>query len=252
MRVILPARQSYVFFVGILTVVAGLIVFMPDGSYLLPQGAWIKDSLIRMAIDGVFVVLSGVAGWFYWTSIGSSGLDGQPQKTRSKVATALLWGFFLGGIWILLDLIFSPLHYLGSVPHPPLLTALLGAFVVGGFFELLFRLVIIGAGMWLINRRDGNEEKNSKRAWFWLWTFLAALLSLFVWLPSRSRQFGLSSVFELPIPLVIHFVFYYGVLGMVAAKMLFKHGFWVAVGTHGTALLFWDVVWGQVWWRCLF
>ena len=194
-------------------------------------------------------------GWGVCRAFRSGGDEEEAEAQGFRLGVAATVGFFLGAVWIASDLLFSRLHYLGSIPHPPLKTALLGSFVGGGVQELAFRLVFLGGGMWVLTRKDyirGFDETKKQVVLFWGLAMGAALLSFAVYLPVRSAQFGLSSVFELPLALWLHLLVFYGVLGLVMAILIKRHGFWTALGAHCAALVLWDVLWGQVWWSCLF
>lgn len=255
MRLLLPTQRSCVLFVGVLAVTAGLIVFLPHGALTLPTYVLASGALVRALLSVLVLVGLGFMSWGVCRVHRSRKDEEETAAQGFRAGVAVTSGFLLGAVWIVADLMFSRLHYLGSIPHPPLSTALLGSLVGCGFQETAFRLVFLGGGTWVLTRNAnvrGEDKREQQTLLFWGLAIVAALLSCAVYLPTRSAQYGISSVFDLPPALWVHFLVFYGVLGLAMAMLLKRYGFWTAVGAHCAGLVLWDVVWGQVWWSCLF
>jgi len=256
MRLSVPTQKLFVFAVGLLSVVTGLLVFLPGDLRLFPIPVSIISPSLQVGVYlGIWVIL-GVAGWFVCGYEGFAHEGFLHSKGLSRVRVLLITGLCLGAILIFLDLLFSELHFHGSVPHPPLISAIPTAFVESGIQEVLFRLVIMGGGMGILESfvypKGTKWSKKSKKLLFWALAVFSIILSLSVLLPVRAAEFGYGSVEEMVWPPFFQFVIFYTLIGITGAAVWSKYGFFPAWAVHFIALLVWDGIWGIVWWSCVF
>ena len=89
-----------------------------------------------------------------------------------------------------------------------------------------------------------------KRRWqnqiFWVIAILSALTFALGHIPAVMILFGLNSVNEIPIVLMIEIIFLNGVVSLFAAYYFRKFGFLAAVSIHFWTDVIWHVVWGLV------
>ncbi len=250
MRFSVPYRTAYLICIGFLVLASGLLVLMEGGSRIFPTGIWVTTSSRRIILDVVITLTAGGTGWLVCSFYGFGSFATQDSKKplRSILFTASATGAITGILLISLDLILSNLHYRGSMPHPPPATALLSTPIASGVHELLFRLIFLGGGCAVLQKTGISVGKSS----FWFLAFLSVVSAFFLFIPFHGAEYGIENISDVPAILIFHYFLFYALTGLVCAAMFYRHGFFAAWGTHFTALFVWDVLWGQVWWRCLF
>lgn len=257
MRLSVSSQKLFVFAVGLLAVVTGLLVFLPGDLRLFPIPISVLSPSLQVVFYlGIWVIL-GVSGWFVCGYDGFSHNHFLQSKGLSGVRVLLIIGLCLGVVLIFLDLVFSKLHYRGSVPHPPLISAVPTAFVESGIQEVLFRLVIMGGGMGILETfvySKGTIEcsEKSKKMAFWALALFSIFLSLLLLLPVRAAEFGYGSVEEMVWPPFFQYVIFYTLIGITCAAVWSKYDIVAAWAVHFIALLVWDGIWGIFWWTCVF
>lgn len=89
------------------------------------------------------------------------------------------------------------------------------------------------------------KEQIIKRV-FWPLAGISGVVYVFSYLPNLIYSYGVESLFNLPVPLLIQLLLMYGSLGMLAAWQYRRQGFLAAVQVHFWAALFWHIGWGGI------
>ncbi len=247
----------FVFAVGLLAVVTGLLVFLPGDLRVFPVSVLGLNSSLQVGVYFGILVVLGVAGWFVCGYEGFSHGSLLQSKDSSQVRVLFITGLCLGALLIFLDLVFSRLHVRGSVPHPPLVSTVPTAFVESGMQEVLFRLVIMGGGIrflesFVYHKDTGKRSEESEKWGFWALAGFSIFLSLWALLPARAAEFGYGSVKEMTWVPFFQFIIFYTLIGITGAAIWWKYSFLAAWAVHFIALIVWDGIWGIVWWSCVF
>lgn len=239
-------RSVKAFVVLLLTaaILAGVAVFLPQGSMLptdrLPapryQLALMNAGAILFVYGGLGLLGLITARRLGWAEVWHPDATHQDRWVRPA-----LWGFVLGVVFIVTDSVIGALHSLGPLPHPPFPTSVVASAVAAISEEVLFRLFLVPVGVWLLSKViHGGRERS---AVFWSVAVFSALAFAAGHLPSVAVVYGIE-LEALPPILIGELLFLNGILSLVAAQQLRRHGLLAAVGVHWWTDVIWHVVWG--------
>ncbi len=245
-----PDWKLYVFLVLILTVLAAVNVFLPQGDYIpgmpeqeLPAPRWVLG-LVNAATMLVIYGGLGFLGLILARKLGFAGLLDSEASPRQRYLTPMLIGILIGLFIILCDEVISGFHSLGPLPHPPFPTSLVASATAAIGEEIIFRLFFISFWVWLVSKvlLKGKWQNGI----FWIVTLLSALAFGAGHLPSVMIFFRMESLAEIPPMLLGELFLLNGVVSVFAAWYFRKYGFLTAVGIHFWADMVWHVLWGLV------
>lgn len=240
-----PSWQLYAILVGILAFSAALSPLLPqnNGQPASPIPPW----QLALASAGLMLVLYGglgAIGLKLTARLGWPDLMNPAISWRQRVGYPALSGLVIGVIFIMADALFSRLHPLGPMPHPPFPTSILASISAGIGEEILFRLFLISFWTWLISvwLLKGRYTNMT----FWIITGMSALAFAAAHLPSFFFLTGAQTITDLPPALLVEIFALNGLLSLAAAWWMRKAGFLAAVGVHFWADIIWHVIWGLV------
>jgi len=243
-----------------LIMISGLSLLTGFNSYIAGGNQFITNSLplpglLQIVLNMLIVLfLYGILG-LYGIKIGREfnlpGIWPDQYPGFSYWLEPFLIGFILTLLYIFLDLSFAPLHNLGYLPQPELPEAFLIVVISAVSGELLFRLFLIPFGAYLIVllwRKFGGIGLAAKeriiRRIFWPLAGFSGLVYVFSYLPNLIYAYGVESLSNIPVLLLVQLLLMYGSLGMLTAWQYRRHGFLAAVQVHFWAALFWHIGWG--------
>jgi len=147
--------------IGLMTLyglLAALSIFLPQDSFgaAMPANQMpAAPALVALANAGIVLIVYGGLGFVglllarklalpeIWDSAGSN---------RGRFFIPALIGLGLGMVFIIADLIFSPINGIGRLNHPPFPTAIVASISAGIGEETMFRLFFISFWTWLVAR----------------------------------------------------------------------------------------------------
>ena len=175
-----------------------------------------------------------------------SAILSEPQTTqtpsdclRPNICSVILSTKFCisGVLFILIELIFSKYFTIGALPHPEFPHSIIASLSAGIGEELIFRLFFISFWVWLISHI--LLKKKWQNQIFWIISAFSALAFAFGHMPSIMILFNLSTLDEIPTPLLSEIIILNSLVSLPAAYYFRKYGFLAAVGIH-----FWtDIIW---------
>ncbi len=242
------SMRIYFGLIILLALLSGIYVFLPQGDFLPPgAGTELPASKPVIAFVNVLVSLAlygglAFAGLQLAKKLGFAEIWDSNITNKQRFFVPAISGIGLGLFFILADVIITPLHGLGHIPHPPFPTSLLASTIAGIGEEVLFRLFFVSFWLWLLS---GILLKYKwKTQIFWLVTCLSALVFSMGHAPSAMMIFGFESLGEIPAPLLFEICLLNGTLSFFAAYFLKEYGFLAAVGVHFWTDIIWHVIWG--------
>lgn len=231
----------------LLTILATVNIFLPQGSFLPAfQEKNLPSKPIMALVNGcIILVLYGCLGFIgliVSKKIGFADIWDQEVSNKQRFLIPAIVGIGIGTFLILTDLFLSRFHELGPLPHPPFPTSLIASATAGIGEEVIFRLFFISFWVWLISHiiLKGRWQKQI----FWIVTIVSAILFAFGHIPSVMILFRLNSVSQMPLALMIEIILLNGVISLFAAYFFKKYGFLAAVGIHFWTDIIWHVIWG--------
>lgn len=157
-------------------------------------------------------------------------------------------GIVIGAGFVVVDLVLTPMHGLGPLPHPPFPQSLFASLAAGIGEEVIFRLFFMGLWVWLLDRLIFRGRGRS--GLFWAVAVASALVFALGHLPALltllGREITPEAVAALPPALLAEVVILNGALSLVAARALRDHGIVAAAGIHFWTDVVWHVVWGPL------
>jgi hypothetical protein len=154
MRELAPSLKIYVILVITLALLAAINVFLPQNGFLPLQELPAPKPVLALVNAAVMLILYGglgLIGLKLAHKLGFADLWDANVTNRERFVIPAVIGVGIGILFIIADAVLSPFHTLGPFPHPPFPTSLVASAVAGIGEELLFRLVFISFGVWLIS-----------------------------------------------------------------------------------------------------
>jgi len=220
-------------------------LFLPQGDFVpvreLPE-AKLPIPLPVLALVNVFTIVIlygglGLLGLRLTDKLGYAGIWDSNVSNRQRFLIPAITGVGIGIFFILTDAVFSRLHPLGPLPHPPFPASIVASAAAGIGEEIIFRLFFIPFFVWLISWVI--LKKRWQNQIFWIVTALSALAFSSGHLPSAMLIYGFKKISDIPPALLAEVIILNGVVSFFAAFNIKKSGFLAAVGVH-----FWtDIVW---------
>jgi hypothetical protein len=230
-----------------LAILSVIGVFLPQGA-LPSQGRPAPSPLLAVFVN-VCVVLILYGGVGFVGIKLSQKLDfpdlWEPRiSNKQRFLIPAVIGVAIGVFFILTDVLLRPFSSLGPLPHPPFPLSIVASAAAAIGEEILFRLIFISLGVWLISRVI------LKRRWqnqvFWIVAVFSAISFAFAHIPSVMISFGLKNINEMPSVFMTEIILLNGVLSLFAAYYFRKYGFLAAVGIHFWTDVVWHVIWGAM------
>jgi hypothetical protein len=237
----------YLVLVVILALLAAINVLLPQGSFLPMQELPASRPVLALVNAGIMLVVYGglgLVGLRLSRTLGFPELWDPGVGNRERFLLPAVAGLGLGILFIIVDQLFSGLHGLGPLPHPPFPTSLVASAVAGIGEEILFRLFFISFWVWLISHV--LLKGKGQGVVFWLVAAASAAAFTAAHLPSVMMLVGTERIGELPPLLVGELVLLNGTLSLIAAAFLLRYGLLAAVGVHFWTDVLWHVAWGLV------
>ncbi len=247
MQKISLSLRIYLLLIIILAILSALNVFLPQGDFLAVQETEVSKTVLAAGIAALMFFLYGGLGYLglkLSKKIAFADLWDLKVSNKERFLIPALTGIFLGIIFIVLDLILSQFHTLGSIPHPPFPTSIIASATAAIGEEIIYRLFFISFWVWLISHLI--LKGRWKNIIFWIVTFCSAILFTSAHLPSIIALYGLNTLSEIPPALILEIFILNGLLSIPAAYYLRKYGLLAAVGVHFWADILWHVIWGFV------
>ncbi|MEA3408292.1 MAG: CPBP family glutamic-type intramembrane protease [Chloroflexota bacterium] len=242
--------KVYGLLVVLLAFLAALNVYLPQGDLVsmvpdqeLPASRGVLAAVNALTMLVVYGGL-GLLGLTLSGRVGFPALWDEAVSNRERFLVPALVGASLGVFLVAADAVFSRLHALGPLPHPPFPTSLVASATAGIGEEIIFRLFFVSFWVWLISTvlLGGRWQENV----FWIVSTLSGVAFALGHLPSVMFLYGMQSVGQVPVGLLVEIVLLNGVISLFAAYRWRRAGFLAAVGVH-----FWtDVVWHVIWGAC--
>jgi hypothetical protein len=232
----------------VLAVAAAALVFLlQEGAWRLPAaGLPVPRPVLALVNFTVMLVVYGGLGFIglrLSPRIGFAAIWDERVPRRLRFAIPGLAGMALGVLFVLADLVFSKLHGLGLLPHPPFPASLMASITAGIGEEVLFRLFFVVFWVWLLSHVV--LRKRGLDAVFGVVTAVSALLFTAGHLPVVMSSFGLEQVRDVPFALAAELLVLNGSLSVVASLFMRRWGILAAVGVHFWTDVVWHVLWGS-------
>lgn len=157
MKKISLSIKIYVGLIIILAILPAINVFLPQGSFspILPgQELPAPKLVLSFENAGVMIIIYGGLGFLGLTlsqKLGFSDIWDSRVSNKQRFLIPAFIGIGIGVFFILVDVVLSQSHTLGTLPHPPFPTSLVASAVAGIGEELIFRLFFIPFWVWLIS-----------------------------------------------------------------------------------------------------
>ena len=239
----------YALTILMLALFAALGTFLPMGDVVDLADAELPASrpVLALVNGSVMLIIYGGLGFLglhLARRLGFADVWDPEIPTWERLAYPALLGLGLGVFFIAADLLFSQLHGLGPLPHPPFPTSIVASIVAGIGEEVIFRLFFIPFWMWLISSLLlGGRGKETV---FVVVTGLSAVAFALAHLPSVMVLINAKSMAQIPAALLAEILLLNSMLSVVAASELRRNGFLAAVSIHLWADVAWHVVWGMI------
>lgn len=237
----------YLSLVLVLTAMAVLNLFLPQGELLLDQPLPAPRWLMALATGGIYLIIYGglgLIGLKLARKLDFAELWDPAISNRQRFLLPALLGAGLGLFFIPVDTLFSAWHGLGPLPHPPFPTSIVASIAAGIGEEIIFRLFFISFWVWLVS------AVVLKGSWqgpiFWIVAVISGLAFAMAHLPSVMIVMGFDSIQAIPAPLIVELVLLNGLLSLLAAHYFRIYGFLAAVGIHFWTDVVWHVIWGPL------
>ena len=190
-------------------------MFLPQGDFLAGQEIAVSKTVLALGTAAIMLFLYGGLGYLglkLSKKIAFADLWDSKVSNKERFLIPALTGIFLGIIFIVLDLILSQFHTLGSIPHPPFPTSIIASATAAIGEEIIYRLFFISFWVWLISHLI--LKSRWKNIIFWLITFCSAILFASAHFPSIIALYGLNTISEIPFALIIELIILNGLLSI--------------------------------------
>ncbi|MFP3896921.1 MAG: type II CAAX prenyl endopeptidase Rce1 family protein [Anaerolineales bacterium] len=242
--------KLYALLVVLLAGLAALNVYLPQGSFapMMPDQELPASRGVLAAANALIMLVMygglGLLGLVLSHKVGFPALWDKAVSNRERFLTPALAGGGLGVLLIITDAVFSRLHPLGPLPHPPFPTSLVASATAAIGEEIVFRLFFVSFWMWLISSvlLGGRWQEGI----FWVVSVVSGVAFALGHLPSVMVLYGLERVGQVPIALLIEILLLNGVVSLFAAYQWRRAGFLAAAGVHFWTNAVWHVIWGAI------
>jgi hypothetical protein len=201
--------------------------------------------VVALANAGIVLVLYGGLGLIGLRLARKLGLpeiwDGAVSN-RGRFLIPALVGLGLDIVFIIADLLFSPINGVGRLAHPPFLTAIVASISAGIGEETMFRLFLICFWTWLVSRLLLHGRWQTPV--YWVCSVVSGLVFALAHLPALMFLQGWTDFSQIPSILLLEVVLLNGLLSILAAYAFKKYGFLAPVGIHVWTDIVWHVLWG--------
>lgn len=243
--------RTYLLLVAILAVLGAASVFLPGAPAGLPAPRELPASRPVMALVSL-LALGGVYGGLGWIGLRASRTVGFPGIWAPGVSGLQRFGIpaaaggALGAAFIVVDLALAPINGLGLLPHPPFPTSLLASATAAIGEEILFRLLLVGGGFWLLDRVVTTAR--AREGAFWAVALFSAVAFTAAHLPGILFILGGGDPASATLPpmLLAQLLLLNGALSLVAAELLRRGGLLAAIGLHFWVDIVWHVIYGAL------
>jgi hypothetical protein len=242
--------KIYALLVVLLAALAAVNVYLSQGDWAtmvpdqeLPASKGVlaaANALIMLVVYGGL----GLLGLVLSRKVGFPALWDEAVSNRERFVVPALVGAGLGVFLIAADAVFSRLHPLEPLPHPPFPTSLVASATAGIGEEIIFRLFFVSFWTWLIS--SVLLGRRWQEIVFWVVSALSGVAFAFGHLPSVMLLYGFERVGQLPVALLVEIVLLNGVVSLFAAHQWRRAGFLGAVGVHFWTDVVWHVIWGAI------
>jgi hypothetical protein len=239
--------KIYLGLVVCLAVLAGINVFLPQGSFVPTQTLPVPKPLFAIAVAFIMLLVYGglgLLGLMLSRKLGYADLWSTTISVRQRLLIPAFVGAILGVFFVLADAMMSRFHTLGPMPHPPFPTSVVASASAGIGEELIFRLFFISFWVWLVS--DVVLRRKWRNQIFWIVAVGSAFAFALAHVPSIMFLFGMKSIGDVPLALMSEILLLNGVLSIIAAYYFKTYGFLSAVSVHFWADVVWHVIWGAL------
>jgi membrane protease YdiL (CAAX protease family) len=239
------SRKIFVALIALLAALTAVSVFLPQGPLVPSQELPAPKPIVALvSAIGVFLLYGGLGllGMKLSAKAGFADLWSASATVKQRLIVPAIAGVGVGVFFVLTDALLSRLSL--PLPHPPFPTSLVASGVAGIGEEVIFRLFLVSALVWVFSRIVKSSRRQNQI--FWSAVLVSALAFAFAHLPSLMFLYGWKTMGDIPPLLMAELVGLNGVLSLVAAHYLRKSGFLSALSIHFWADVVWHVVWGAV------
>ncbi len=243
--------RTFWMLVALLAILGAVSVFLPGpGPSGMPtQELPASRGVVALATLVGLAVIYGGMGYLGLRGARAAGFpefwaDGVTAGQRFGIPAVL--GVVLAVLFIATDALLASHNGLGPIPHPPFPTSLVASATAAIGEEILFRLLLVGGGYWLLTRWIHTDR--GRTAAFWGVTLFSAVAFTGAHLPSFLYLVGNGdpAAASLSPVLMGELLAMNGALSVVAALLLRRAGLLAAVGVHFWVDVVWHVVWGGI------
>ncbi len=244
------SQKFYFLLVLILAIFTAINVFLPQGEFAaISNEQQFPASKPVLAIANALIMLIfygglGYLGYHLSQKINFPDIWDNHVSNYQRFIVPLVIGCACGVFFIIADLIFSQIHNLGALPHPPFPTSIVASLVAGIGEEIIFRLFFISFWVWLFSKVLFKNRWQHQT--FWVVSIFSALAFAGGHLPSVMIITGFKTIAAMPPALLVEIFLLNGVISLLAAYYFRKFGFLAAVGIHFWTDIVWHVIWGVI------
>jgi membrane protease YdiL (CAAX protease family) len=233
---------------GLIMLLALLVfagTFLPMGTMIPTQEITISPLSRALLSAGIALVVYGGLGFVglvLTKKLGFADIWDERISIKQRFVIPAAVGAACGVFLVIADMVFSGLHPLGSLPHPPFPASLVASAAAGIGEELIFRLFFVSFWMWLVS--TVIPKKRWRNQVFWAVAIFSALAFAAGHIPAVLIFYGFETVAQIPPALMAEIFLLNAVISLFAAYYFRKFGFLAAVGIHFWADIIWHVIWG--------
>lgn len=242
-------KRTYWLLVAALAVLGATTVYLPGGAPAGLPGAQLpapRPVLALVTALGLGVVYGGLG----YLGLRGAVAAGFPKpldpaaRFRGRFRVPAVAGVMLGGGFVLVDVVLAPHTGAGPLPHPFFPTSMVASVTAAIGEELIFRVLLVGGGYWLLTRLV--ETHSGRRGAFWAVTLFSAVAFTAAHLPGILFVLGDGDPGRATVSpvLLLELFLLNGSLSVLAAGLLRRYGLLAPVGLHFWVDFVWHVIWG--------
>jgi hypothetical protein len=242
-------NRTFWILVGLLSVLGAVSVFLPGPGLAGMPAAELpapRGVVALATLAGLAVIYGGLGylGLRATRAVGFPEFWADDVTARQRFGLPAVLGALLAILFIVTDLLLASHNGLGPIPHPPFPTSLVASATAAIGEEILFRLLVVAGGYWLLTRVVHSERGRAGAFWavvlFSAVAFTSAHVPSFLYLVGDGDPTAAS----LSTTLVMELLLMNGTLSIAAALLLRRAGLLAAVGVHFWTDVVWHVAWG--------